>query len=56
MGRPATFCKLKARVGGMDLSYAKRLRQLEDENTKLKRLVADVMLGNVVLKDLPGKP
>ncbi len=53
---PATFYKLKARYGGMDLSDAKRLRQLEDENAKLKRLVADVMLDNVVLKDLLGKP
>jgi hypothetical protein len=39
-----------------DLSDAKRLKQLEDENAKLKRLVADVMLDNVVLKDLLGKP
>ena len=53
---PATFYKLKARSGGMDLSDAKRLKQLEDENAKLKRLVADVMLDNVVLKDLLGKP
>ena len=40
----------------MDLSDAKRLKQLEDENTKLKRLLADAMLDNVVLKDLLGKP
>ena len=53
---PPTFCKLKARYGGMDLSDTKRLKQLEDENAKLKRLVADVMLDNVVLKDLLGKP
>jgi putative transposase len=53
---PATFYKLKARYGGMDLSDAKRLKQLEEENAKLKRLVADVMLDNVVLKDLLGKP
>lgn len=53
---PATFYKLKAKYGGMDLSDAKRLKQLEDENSKLKRLVADVMLDNVVLKDLLGKP
>ena len=52
---PATFYKLKARYGGMDLSDAKRLRQLEDENTKLKRLLADAMLDNIVLKDLLGK-
>ena len=53
---PATFYKLKVKYGGMDLSDAKRLKQLEDENSKLKRLVADVMLDNVVLKDLLGKP
>ena len=53
---PATFYKLKAKYGGMDLSDAKRLKQLEDENAKLKCLVADVMLDNVVLKDLLGKP
>ena len=53
---PATFYKLKAKYGGMDLSDTKRLKQLEDEYAKLKRLVADVMLDNVVLKDLLGKP
>jgi putative transposase len=53
---PATFYKLKAKYGEMDLSDTKRLKQLEDENAKLKRLVADVMLDNVVLKDLLGKP
>ena len=53
---PATFYKMKAKYGGMDLSDAKRLKQLEDENARLKRLVADVMLDNVVLKDLLGKP
>lgn len=53
---PATFYKLQAKYGGMELSDAKRLKQLEEENAKLKRLVADVMLDNVVLKDLLGKP
>jgi len=38
-----TFCKLKAKYGGMDLSNAKRLKQLEDENARLKRLLADTM-------------
>ena len=52
---PATFYKLKARYGGMDLSDAKRLKQHEDENAQLKRLLADTMLDNVVLKDLLGK-
>ena len=53
---PETFYKLTAKYGGMDLSDAKRLKQLEDENAKLKRLLADAMLDNVVLKDLLGKP
>jgi putative transposase len=52
---PATFYKLKAKYGGMDLSDTKRLKQLGDENAKLKRLLADAMLDNVVLKDLLGK-
>jgi putative transposase len=53
---PATYYKLKSKYGGMDLSDAKRLRQLEDENAKLKCLLADAMLDNVVLKDLLGEP
>ncbi len=53
---PATFYKLKAKNGGMGLSDSKRLKQLEEENAMLKRLVADVMLDNVVLKDLLGMP
>ena len=52
---PASFYKLKARYGGMDVSDARRLKQLEDENAKLKRLVAETMLDVVVLKDLLGK-
>ena len=52
---PATFYKLKAKYGGMDLSDAKRLKQLEDENAKLKRLYADGMLDNTALKDLLAK-
>lgn len=51
----ATFYKLKARYGGMEVSEAVRLKALEDENAKLKRLLADTMLDNVVLKDLLGK-
>jgi putative transposase len=39
----------------MELSDARRLKALEDENAKLKRLLADTMLDNVVLKDLLGK-
>jgi putative transposase len=51
----ATFYKLKSRYGGLELSDAQRLRQLEDENGKLKRLLAGSMLDNVILKDLLGK-
>ena len=51
----ASIYKWKAKFGGMDLSEAKRLRTLEDTNTKLKRLLADAMLDNAALKDLLGK-
>lgn len=51
----ATFYKWKAKFGGMDVSDAERLRALEDENAKLKRLLADAMLDNVALKDLLGR-
>ena len=50
-----TFYKWKAKFGGMEVSEAKRLRALEDENGKLKRMLADAMLDNVALKDLLGK-
>ena len=45
----------KAKFGFMDVSEAKRLKILEDENAKLKRLLADAMLDNAALKDLLGK-
>ena len=51
----ASIYQWKARFGGMDVSEAKRLRALEDENGKLKRMLADAMLDNVALKDLLGK-
>lgn len=51
----ASIYKWKARFGGMEVSEAKRLKALEDENAKLKRMLADAMLDNVALKDLPGK-
>ncbi|WGR93095.1 IS3 family transposase [Bradyrhizobium sp. ISRA443] len=51
----ASIYKWKAKFGGMDVSEAKRLKALEDENTRLKRLLADAMLDNVALKDLFGK-
>ena len=50
-----TFYKWKAKYGGMDVSEARRLKALEDENAKLKRLLADSMLDNVALKDLLGE-
>ena len=51
----ATFYKWKAKYGGLDMSDAKRLRALEDENGRLKRMLADAMLDNAALKDLLGK-
>ena len=51
----ASIYKWKAKFGGMEVSEAKRLRALEDENGKLKRMLADAMLDNVALKDLLGK-
>jgi putative transposase len=51
----ATFYKWKARYGGLDVSDARRLKALEDENAKLKRLLADAMLDNVMLKDIAAK-
>jgi putative transposase len=51
----ASIYKWKAKFGRMEVSEAKRLRTLEDENTRLKRLLADAMLDNAALKDLLGK-
>jgi putative transposase len=51
----ATFYKYKARFGGMTVSDAQRLRTLEAENARLKRLLADTMLDNAALKDLATK-
>ncbi len=51
----ATFYAWKAKYGGMDVSDAKRLKALEDENARLKRLYADAMLDNAGLKDLLSK-
>lgn len=50
-----TFYKWKAKFGGMDVSDARKLKTLESENTRLKKLLADTMLDNAVLKDLLGK-
>jgi putative transposase len=46
---------MESQVGGLEVSEAKRLKTLEDENTRLKRLLADAMLDNAALKDLVGK-
>ena len=51
----ASIYNWKARFGGMDVSEARRLKSLEDENARLKRLLADAMLDNAALKDLVGK-
>lgn len=47
---PATLYKLKAKYGGLEVSDARRLRQREDENGKLKRLLAESVLDNAILK------
>jgi putative transposase len=51
----ATFYKWKAKYGGMDVSDARKLKTLETENARLKKLLADSMLDNSILKDLLGK-
>jgi len=51
----ATFYKWKAKYGGMEVSDAKRLKGLEDENRRLKKLLAEAMLDNAALKDFLGK-
>ena len=48
----ASFYKYKAKFGGMDISDARKLRALEEENTKLKKLLAEQMLDNAMLKDI----
>ncbi len=52
---PATFDKWRAKYGGMAVSDAKRLRALEEENRRLKQLLADTMLDNQALKGLLAK-
>ena len=51
----ATFYNWKSKYGGMEVSEARRLKALETENAKLKKLLADAMLDNAALKDLLGK-
>jgi putative transposase len=52
---PATFYQWKAKFGGLEVSEARRLRVLEAENARLKKLLADAMLDNAVLKDVAAK-
>ncbi len=51
----ATFCKWRSRYGGMEVSEAKRLKALEEENAKLKRLLAESMLDVSTLREMLGK-
>ena len=51
----ATFYKWKSKYGGLEVSDARRLKELESENAKLKRLLADAMLDKAALKDLLAK-
>ena len=51
----ATFYKWKAKFGGLEVSEARRLKALEDENARLKKLLAEAMLDNAMLKDVASK-
>lgn len=51
----ASIYKWKAKYGGLEVSEAKRLKALEDENSKLKKLLADAMLDNLMLRDIASK-
>ena len=50
-----TFYKWKAKYGGLEVSDARKLKALEDENARLKKLLADAMLDNAILKDVASK-
>jgi len=50
-----TFYRWKSKFGGMDVSEAKRLKALEEENAKLKKMLADQMLENAAIKDALSK-
>ena len=52
---PATFYKWKAEFGGLEVSDARRMKALEDENAKLKKLLAEQMLDNAMLKDVASR-
>ena len=51
----ATFYQWKAKYGGLEVSEARRLKSLEDENRRLKKLLAHAMMDNAALKDILGK-
>ena len=51
----ATFYKWKSKFGGLEVSDARRLRTLEQENSRLKKLLAEAMLDNAILKDVAAK-
>jgi len=51
----ATFYQWKKRYGGMEVQELKRLKELEEENRKLKQMYADLALDNKILKDVLGK-
>jgi len=51
----ATFYNWRKKYGGMEVSEAKRLKQLEDENRKLKQMLAEALLDNKILKDVVSK-
>lgn len=50
-----TFYRWKSKFGGMEINEAKRLKQLEEENRRLKEMVADLSLDNKILKDIVSK-
>ncbi len=51
----ATFYKWKSKYGGLQVSEAKRLKALESENSQLKKLLAETMLDNAILRDVNSK-
>lgn len=51
----ATFYKWKAKYGGLEVSEVRRLKALEEENARLKKLLAEAMLDNAMLKDVAAK-
>jgi transposase-like protein len=50
-----TYYRWRREYGGMDMTQAKKLKEMEKENTRLKKLVADLSLDNAILKEVLGK-